>query len=89
MYKTFYSDQEYRIAICGSDDLPAVQFQVIDNNRKVLYDNADNGYAQTWDFKLESSQQLKISVKVIAAEGAGGMSPQSGCVSIMFGFMNK
>ena len=89
LYKTFYSDQEYRIAICGSDDLPAVQFQVIDNNRKILYDNADNDYAQTWDFKLESSQQLKIAIKVVAAEGEAGATPQSGCVSIMFGFMNK
>lgn len=89
LYKTFYSDQEYRIAICGSDALPPVQFKIIDNQRKVLYDNVSNDYSQTWDFKLESSQQLKISVKVLVSEENPDMAPQSGCVSIMFGFMDK
>ncbi|MBN1186022.1 MAG: hypothetical protein JXB49_27320 [Bacteroidales bacterium] len=89
LYKTFYSGQEYRIAICGSDDLPAVQFKIIDNNRRILYDNADHDYAMTWDFKLEASQQLKIAIKVVPSEESTGMAPQSGCVSIMFGFMDK
>jgi hypothetical protein len=85
LYKTFYSDQEYRIAVCGSDALPNIEFQVIDANRKVLYDNKTNNYAQTWDFKLESSQQLKIAVKVPVIN-ENGEDIVSGCVSIMFGF---
>lgn len=90
LYKTFYSDQEYRIAICGSEALPSVQFKIIDNNRKVLYDNADNDYSTTWDFRLEDSQQLKIAVKIPVAKNTSEMSaPQSGCVAIMFGFMDK
>ena len=90
LYKTFYSDQEYRIAICGSEALPNVQFKIIDNNRKVLYDNADNDYSITWDFKLEASQQLKIAVKIPVNESNSEMAtPQSGCVAIMFGFMDK
>ena len=28
LYKTFYSGQEYRIAICGSDNLPEIEFQI-------------------------------------------------------------
>ncbi len=88
LYKTFYSDQEYRIAICGSDALPPIEFKVIDANKNVLYDNKKNNYAKTWDFKLESSQQLKIYVKV-PSSGSSPDAIQQGCVAIMFGFKEK
>lgn len=88
LYKTFYSEQEYRISVCGSDLLPNIQFEVIDANRNVLYNNKDNDYATSWDFKLESSQQLKILIKVpVNNEGAENII--SGCVAIMFGFKDK
>jgi len=88
LYKTFYSDQEYRIAICGSEALPPIHFKIVDHNRKVLYDNADHDYAITWDFSLESSQQLKILVNVPVREEATE-EIVSGCVSIMFGFKTE
>ncbi len=28
LYKTFYSDMDYRVAICGEDKLPNVEFRV-------------------------------------------------------------
>jgi hypothetical protein len=88
LYKTFYSDTDYRIAVCGSTNLPDIEFRVIDADRNVLYSNEDQEYAMTWDFRLEASQQLKIFVKVPTAEGL----PEeiaSGCVAIMFGFLDK
>lgn len=88
LYKTFYSDQEYRIAICGSVGLPNVEFQIVDAHRNVLYINRNDNYTNTWDFKLDSSQQLKIVVKVLKA-GDGTEEPVSGCVAIMFGFKIK
>lgn len=88
LYKTFYSDTEYRIAICGSDALPNIEFRIIDSERNVIYTNRSNNYARIWDFKLESSQQLKLAIKVPADEGAAG-EPASGCVAIMFGFKEK
>ena len=90
LYKTFYADQEYRIAVCGSEALPAIEFKVIDANRNVLYDNREHNLSKTWDFKLQSSQQLKIVVKIPAS---GQKKPDSeivnGCVAIMFGFKDK
>ncbi|HEN21186.1 MAG TPA: hypothetical protein ENN86_04170 [Desulfobacteraceae bacterium] len=86
LYKTFYSDQDYRLAICGSDNLPAVEFTVMDANKNVLYSNADNNYSRTWDFTLESSQQLKLLIKVTTFEQLSD-DPASGCVAIMFGFI--
>ena len=64
LYKTFYSDMEYRVAVCGEDKLPDVEFIVFDANKNVLYSNKKANYAKTWDFKLQSSQQLKLVVKV-------------------------
>ena len=88
LYKTFYSDMDYRVAVCGEDKLPQVEFRVLDSNKNLLYSNKDNNYAKTWDFKLESSQQLKLVIKVNSANKAGEV-PASGCVSIMFGFKVK
>lgn len=88
LYKTFYSDTDYRISVCGSDDLPDIEFRIIDSDRNVLYTNESNDYSRVWDFRLQASQQLKIFVKVPNSEGM----PEdilSGCVAIMFGFQEK
>ncbi len=85
LYKTFYSDMEYRVSIAGEDKIPSVEFRVLDANKNVLYSNKDDDYATTWDFKLESSQQLKLVVKVNSFNQPGDI-PASGCVAIMFGF---
>jgi hypothetical protein len=88
LYKTFYSDMDYRVAICGEDKLPSVEFKILDANKNVLYSNKDKDYATTWDFKLQASQQLKLVVKV-SSFNQPGETPASGCVSIMFGFKVK
>jgi hypothetical protein len=85
LYKTFYSGQSYRLAVCGSDALPDIQFQVIDAYKNVLYDNSQHNFMRVWDFKVEASQQLKISVKV-PTSNTQSEYPVSGCVAIMFGF---
>lgn len=88
LYKTFYDGQNYRIAICGTDALPDIEFQVIDAYKNVLFDNREHNNARIWDFNLESSQQLKIAVKV-PVSGEESEYPASGCVAIMFGFDEK
>ena len=88
LYKTFYAGQNYRIYICGSDALPEIEFQVLDVNRNVLYDNRKNDYSRVWDFKLQSSQQLIISLRVKNSEGESE-ELVSGCVAIMFGIKEE
>ena len=41
LFKTFYSETDYRIAVCGSDALPNVEFKIIDANKNVLYSNKE------------------------------------------------
>jgi hypothetical protein len=88
LYKTFYSDMDYRVAIVGESKLPAIEFRVVDANKNVLYSNKDKDFAKTWDFKLQSSQQLKLIIKV-SSFNKSGETPASGCVAIMFGFKLK
>lgn len=88
LYKTFYSDMEYRVAVVGEGKLPSVEFRILDENKNVLYSNKDHNYAKTWDFKLESSKQLKLVVKVSSFNKPGDV-PANGCVAIMFGFKMK
>ena len=89
-YKTFYADQQYRLVICSTESLPPVEFKVIDANRNVLYSNRDHNMSKLWDFKLESSQQLRIVIKVPASGGKkSDAEVQSGCVAIMIGFKDK
>lgn len=85
LYKTFYSDTEYRIGVCGANNLSDIQFKIVDSNGKTLYDNKYEDFEWKWDFNLESSQQLKIVVKVPVSEGQIE-EPEEGCVAIMFGF---
>ncbi len=84
LFKTFYAGQEYRISVCGSESLPRVEFIVMDVDRKVLYSNAKQNYATSWNFKVEATQQLIIVVKVPASEDKSA-EIASGCVAIMFG----
>jgi len=85
LYKTFYSERDYRIGVCGANNLSNIEFKVVDTrNGKVLYDNSLNDFDWKWDFNLESSQQLKIVVKVPVPE-TNMEEPEEGCVAIMFG----
>lgn len=84
LFKTFYAGQEYRISVCGSESIPTVEFVVMDVDRKVLYTNAKNNFATSWDFKVEATQQLIIVVKVPTSNDKNA-EIQSGCVAIMFG----
>ncbi len=84
LYKTFYAGQNYRIYICSSESLPGIEFQVLDVKRNVLYDNRNKNNSKIWDFKLESSQQLIVSLRVKNTENENE-ELVSGCVAIMFG----
>jgi hypothetical protein len=88
LYKTFYSDMKYRVAIVGEENLSNVEFTVYDATKNVIYTNKSSNYAKSWDFELQSSQQLKLVVKV-PEKSKSGETPASGCVSIMFGFKLK
>lgn len=85
LFKTFYAGQEYRIAVCGSESITKVEFKVMDVDRRVLYTNVSKNFSPVWDFKVESTQQLIISVLVHSNPNSRPENLSSGCVAIMFG----
>ncbi len=88
MYKTFHSDIDYRIGVCGANNLSPIEFKVIDpRNGKVLYDNSLNNFDWKWDLKLESSQFLMIIIKVPVSDENVDI-PKEGCVTVMIGSLN-
>ena len=84
LYKTFFSDMEYRMSVCSAENLPPVEFLVLDADRNILYSSKDNNNSCTWDFKLQASQQLRVVLKIPSGQNTG--IPAQGCVSVMFGF---
>lgn len=88
LFKTFYAGQEYRISICCEETLRKVEFKIFDVDKKLLYTNANNNYATSWDFKVEATQQLIIVVKIPSDEKNTDI-PVSGCVAIMFGLKTE
>lgn len=89
LFKTFYSGQEYRIAICGGETLPPIEFEILDADRNVLFSNKDANLAQVWDFKLEASQQLIVSIQVGTNDDKATDEIAKGCVAVLIGFADK
>ena len=77
----------FRSAICGAEELPPIEFQVLDADRNVLFDNTEADNTNIWDFKLESSQMLIISIQVQTTDELSD-EILSGCVALLIGFMN-
>jgi hypothetical protein len=83
---TFYANKQYRLAICGHPRLGEVQFEVLDANQEMIYSNK-NSTAENkniFDFKMQTTQQLIVRVRVPDNDGAA-IKPE-GCVSIMVGY---
>lgn len=88
LFKTFYSGQQYRLAVVAEENMPKVEFKVMDSKRKVLYTNKERDFAKSWDFTLESSQQLIISIQVQTVEQLTD-DIAKGCIAVLVGFMNE
>lgn len=84
IYKTLDAHKNYRIYICGSENIPGIHFQVKDRNQTVIYDNKNDDYKTKWDFVPDSSQEVLISLKVDNSTKESEI-PVSGCVSVMIG----
>lgn len=85
---TFNSGKEYRILVCNQEQIGNVQFKILDQNRKVLYESNPEEINPSWDFKVENTQQLIVQLKVPKMEKSNqrtAMVP-NGCVALLVGF---
>ncbi len=52
--------QKYRLIACAKESLGNVWVRLTDASGKVLYDNAEHDFANTWDFSVKSTQEFKV-----------------------------
>lgn len=88
IYKTFFSGQGYRVAVCKVDSLPDVYFKIVDGVNNILFDSRKHSNTPYWDFELETTQQLIVHVEV-AEKDTDSKVKTSGCVSILFGIKRE
>ena len=78
-----YSGKEYYLAVCGSQKLGKIRFQIIEDNanRNVLFDNAENEYIESINFTNEVTRNMIIQLS--AAEGTAKKSRDTGCAGVV------
>jgi len=79
---SFNSNNDYRIYICAEEGVGNVNFKLVDSKNVVLYDNKDHSYTIQWDFTTESTQLIKLEVRLVAGSAGGS-------VTILVGFKPK
>lgn len=84
MPSTFYADQQYRVMVCNHPILKGVEFQLVDSESNVLFDNAKDVNQNSFDFKMAGTDNLTIKIKVHEGGADTGINPQ-GCVAVMIG----
>jgi len=82
---TFYAGKEYRLLICGHPVLGDLEFEVLDTDEELIYTNGDSEDKSSFDFKVATTQQLIVRVRVPENDLANQLIHE-GCVSIMVGF---
>ncbi len=85
---TFNAGKEYRIIVCNQDQIGNVQFKILDQSRKVLYESDYEEKNPSWDFKVENTQQLIVQLKVPEMEKNNQRTNlvPNGCVAVLVGF---
>jgi len=83
---TFYAGKEYRLLVCGHPILGDLQFEVLDTDEALIYsnNNAKSDEKSRFDFKVASTQQLIVRIRVPDTESATQLLHE-GCVSVMVG----
>lgn len=82
-YTTFFGGATYRITAYVGNTKGNLQFSLYDENRNLLYSNADYSNAPYWDFKFTSTVNCIIEAKIDSKD------LKSGRVIMLIGFNNS
>lgn len=80
---TFFGGNTYRIAASAGTRENYIIFEVRDNQNNLIFSNIDHKNAPYWDFKVESSLDVVISMSLDANKKS------SGCAVMLIGFKQK
>lgn len=89
LMQTFYSEQQYRIAVCTHEVIAeGMFFEVYDYQKNLLYTSKETGL-EVFDFNVESTQQLNIRIVIPDDPNSSNQIKRNGCVSVLVGFLNN
>ena len=89
LYKTFFKGQEYRLVFDAVENLPKnIRIRILNEQRHIIFDNADHNYAYIWDFESQTTETLTIHIK-IPESNTESDTLVGGCMSILFGVKSE
>lgn len=77
---TLFGGNTYRIAACSGEDDGNLVFRLYDQERNLLFTNAEFSNAPYWDFVVENSMNCTIEAQLDLNK------QDSGCAVILIGF---
>lgn len=77
---TLFAGNVYRIAACSGTTDGNLVFRIVDQDRNILFSNADYSTAPYWDFHIDNTMQVTIEATLDANKS------DSGCAVILIGF---
>ncbi len=83
---TFFSGQEYRLLICTHPILGEVNWKLTDPTGQTLFESSADKPQHNFDFKVASTQQLKVLIEVPEKAKGGNDMLSVGCVGILVGY---
>jgi hypothetical protein len=83
-HTTFFGETTYRIAACSGTSDGNIKFSIYDQERNLLFTNANHRNAPYWDFKVNSTIETIIEAQLDPRKNQG-----SGCAVILIGFRQK
>ncbi|NBC82093.1 MAG: hypothetical protein GVY19_01810 [Bacteroidetes bacterium] len=85
-----YGGEEYYVSVCANRKWKNMRFRILEDNenRTVLYDNADNEYAEDITFENENTRNIIIEVITPEPESASEVGEQR-CVGVVIMFRPK
>ncbi len=87
LYKTFFKGENYRLVVKGVDDLPQVHIRLLDDQRNIIFDNANHNFVNVWSFSAETTGTMIVHINIPEKEGRDRVV--GGCVAILFGVESK
>ncbi len=84
LYKTFFSNSKYRLAVCQQNkNQKDIQIQIVDEENHILFDNELHELTDTWDFSVESTQMLIVKLTVLKSQQSNNNTDS--CIALLFG----
>ncbi|MBL7956422.1 MAG: hypothetical protein JNM49_00560 [Flavobacteriales bacterium] len=81
---TFYSGQEYRVMVCVHQILGEVNWKLVDQNNRIVFESMADEPKPHFDFKAASTTQMRLVVWIPSRPKAD--MTHLGCVAILVGF---